>query len=120
MSLLRDSLLARDSILEERKLPCCTEEEIEGYIWDKAAPKVNPDGSQRKEEPLKLNDHGMDAMRYMVAYFDLRDPRDALIGQLLGVSFGGKTLLPNANPKEPNRYRNGQAEVLMPKWDVLG
>lgn len=71
--LLRDSLDSRDrdTLLDERKLPCSTEEEFEGYVWDTASARVNPDGSARKEEPLKMNDHGMDAMRYMVAYFDL-------------------------------------------------
>lgn len=79
ISLLRDAPVSRDALLDERKLPCSTEEEIEGYIWDTAIPKLNPDGTARREEPLKLNDHGMDAMRYMVAYFDLRDPREQII-----------------------------------------
>jgi hypothetical protein len=68
---VRDPLVHRDSSLDDRHLPCSTEEEFEGYIWDDATKKVNPDGSYKAEAPLKLNDHGMDAMRYMVAYFDL-------------------------------------------------
>lgn len=71
LMLVRDALISRDPLLDERKLPCCTEEEVEGYVWDKAVGRVNPDGSQRKEEPLKMNDHGMDGTRYIVAKFDL-------------------------------------------------
>lgn len=64
--LMRDSLVERDSLLEESKAPVCTVEEIPGYVW---APSL--DGRPNKEEPLKLNDHGADAMRYQVAYHDL-------------------------------------------------
>lgn len=63
--LLRDSLDRRDPELEERKLPCCTEEEVDGYVWDTRA-KVGV-----KEEPLKANDHGCDALRYLCAWLDL-------------------------------------------------
>ena len=65
---LRDSLVERDASLEEKKLPCSTEEEFVGYVW-------NEGGGRRKgEEPLKLHDHGMDATRYMVAYLDGLEP----------------------------------------------
>lgn len=64
--LLRDSLLGdRDPLLREHRLPCCTEEEIDGYVWDTRA------GQRRGEQPMKENDHGCDAMRYAVAYHDL-------------------------------------------------
>ena len=63
--LLRDSLLERDAALSEQRLPCCTEEEIDGYVWDTRG------GQRRGEQPLKENDHGCDAMRYAVAYHDL-------------------------------------------------
>ncbi len=64
--LLRDSLVRRDPELEEAKLPTCTEEEVEGYVWaDK----------RTKEEPVKENDHGMDSTRYMVAHKDLAGQR---------------------------------------------
>lgn len=61
--LLRDSLVARDERLVEAKKPLCTEQEIDGYVWAKAA-----DGRPVKEEPVKVDDHGCDAMRYAVAY----------------------------------------------------
>jgi phage terminase large subunit len=59
---MRDALVARDPELQRRKLPCCTVEELAGYVW---ADKTT------KEEPVKENDHGMDPMRYIVAQRDL-------------------------------------------------
>jgi phage terminase large subunit len=44
-----------DPILIESHKPTCTAEEIESYVWDDA--KV-------KEQPVKADDHGCDAMRY--------------------------------------------------------
>jgi hypothetical protein len=29
-------------------------------------------GNTAREQPLKQNDHGMDALRYMIAFFDVR------------------------------------------------
>ncbi len=58
--LFRGARIERDPELDERKLPTCTEEEFEGYIWDTRG------GRTVKEEPVKENDHGMDALRYMV------------------------------------------------------
>lgn len=63
--LLRDSLVARDERLVEAKKPLCTEQEIDGYVWAKTA-----DGRPVKEEPVKVDDHGADALRYAVAYAD--------------------------------------------------
>lgn len=61
---LRDSLIHEpDAELIESKLPFCTEEEYEGYIWAANAAGL-------KEEPVKKDDHGMDATRYLVAYVD--------------------------------------------------
>jgi phage terminase large subunit len=63
--LLRDALVSRDERLVEAKLPLCTEQEIDGYVWAKGA-----DGRPVKEEPVKVNDHGCDATRYACAYAD--------------------------------------------------
>lgn len=63
--LLRDALVSRDERLVEAKKPLCTEQEIDGYVWAKAA-----DGRPVKEEPVKVDDHGCDAMRYAVAWAD--------------------------------------------------
>lgn len=63
--LFRDALVETDEELRGRSLPTCTAEEITGYVW-----AVKP-GGLMKEEPVKENDHGMDALRYMVAERDL-------------------------------------------------
>jgi hypothetical protein len=64
---VRGALVERDPELDAVKKPACTEEEVTGYIW--AVKPGNAGGL--KEEPVKVNDHGMDAMRYMVAELDL-------------------------------------------------
>lgn len=58
---LRDSLVEKDPELDDLKKPTCTIDEITGYIWD----------DKGKEVPVKKDDHGMDATRYMVADVDL-------------------------------------------------
>ncbi|MFD5509121.1 phage terminase large subunit [Streptomyces sp. NPDC127051] len=63
--LVSGALVERDPELDEAKKPTCTEEEITSYVW-----AVKP-GGVVKEEPLKKDDHGMDAMRYMVAQRDI-------------------------------------------------
>lgn len=65
--IVRGALVDRDSELDAAKKPACTEEEITGYVW--AVKPGNKAGL--KEEPVKENDHGMDAMRYMAAERDL-------------------------------------------------
>jgi phage terminase large subunit len=62
--LMRGALVERDKALAAAKKPCCAEEEVTGYVW-----AVKP-GGELKEEPVKKDDHGMDAMRYMVAARD--------------------------------------------------
>ena len=62
--LCRDAVTERDPELEESKKPCSTLEEITEYIW------AEPSGAQQRESPVKRNDHGMDAMRYMAAHLD--------------------------------------------------
>lgn len=55
----------RDPRLIESKKPASTLEEMGGYIWAPVVP-----GRAPKEEPLKKDDHGVDAMRYFVAELD--------------------------------------------------
>lgn len=57
----RDACRSRDQSLLDISAPSCTEDEMSEYIW-------NDNG---KDEPVKKNDHGMDAMRYVVAQCDL-------------------------------------------------
>jgi phage terminase large subunit len=64
---MRDALVEIDPRLVSAKKPIATEEEITGYIWE-----ANKEGKAAKEEPLKLDDHGMDTMRYAVMYADNR------------------------------------------------
>jgi len=63
---VRGALVEIDKGLREAGKPVCTEQEMTGYVWE--PPK---DGRAPKEEPVKDNDHGADAMRYMVAERDL-------------------------------------------------
>ena len=63
--LLRRALMERDADLDAARKPCATEEEIEGYVWDTTG------GRRKGEEPVKRDDHGLDALRYAVAQHDL-------------------------------------------------
>jgi hypothetical protein len=71
--LLRGSLVDRDGELADAKRPCCTEDEFDAYVYAKGA-----DGRPVKEEPVKMNDHGMDAMRYAV--MSANAPKFEIIG----------------------------------------
>lgn len=62
--ILRDTLIEKDQSLAAKHKPTHTEEEIEGYVWKLSSVPG------RKEEPVKDNDHGADALRYMVAHLD--------------------------------------------------
>jgi phage terminase large subunit len=63
LSIMRGALVhPTDPDLLDAKRPTCTAEEIPGYVWDVAA------GKAPKEVPRKEDDHGMDAMRYLVMF----------------------------------------------------
>ncbi|MGH7774479.1 MAG: phage terminase large subunit [Candidatus Binatia bacterium] len=62
---MEDSLVERDPELDRNHKPQSLLEEIIGYVWAQTK-----DGDA-KEEPLKEDDHAMDAMRYVVAEKDL-------------------------------------------------
>lgn len=55
----------RDDSLSGEGKPTSTLEEVESYRW-----AVAREGKAAREEPVKLHDHGMDAMRYLVAHAD--------------------------------------------------
>ena len=58
--ILENSLIEYDTALEATNLPTKTEDEFSGYNRAKGKDgKYNPD-----EKPRKLNDHGMDTLRY--------------------------------------------------------
>ncbi len=65
--LVRDALHEVDEIAKRNAWPLCTEAEFPAYVW-----KRNAQGEIVKEEPQKIHDDGMDTVRYMVAYKDLR------------------------------------------------
>lgn len=62
LMIMRDACKKRDPMLIEARKPASTAEEVTGYVWNDKA---------KKEEPFKQDDHGMDALRYMVAHLDL-------------------------------------------------
>lgn len=58
----RDALVELDRELRSAGKPTCTVEELPSYVWQP------PTGDRpAKEQPLKVNDDGADALRYMVA-----------------------------------------------------
>lgn len=70
--LCQDALIERDKELSDKKKPTCGLEEIVGYIWDRGTSQAQNNGKPPKEHPVKEDDHSMDAMRYMVAFRDLK------------------------------------------------
>lgn len=70
--LCENAVIERDKLLEDTKKPTSTLDEVVGYIWDRGTVKAQNDGKPPKEQPVKEDDHGMDAMRYMVAQLDLK------------------------------------------------
>ncbi len=64
---VRDALVERDPLLDDASLPMSVTDEVGGYVW--AVKPGNAGGL--KEEPVKKDDHAMDALRYMVAERDL-------------------------------------------------
>jgi phage terminase large subunit len=54
-----------DPELQKESKPTSTLDEVEGYVWD-----LKSHEKQKGDIPVKLNDHGMDAKRYAVAFED--------------------------------------------------
>lgn len=63
--ILEDSLVEIDRELQSQYKPIRTEDEFGSYVW-----VAGKDGKPLKEEPLKIDDHGMDMTRYAVMYLD--------------------------------------------------
>ena len=67
---MRGATVEEDWRLVDEKRPTSTLDEFSAYVWnDKVA----------KDEPLKINDHGMDAMRYAAMYLDGANAGPAVI-----------------------------------------
>lgn len=62
-----NALRDRDELRVDAHQPFCFESEINEYVWPKAQ-----DGKPVKEVPVKVNDHAMDAARYLAMW--LSDP----------------------------------------------
>lgn len=65
MFFMEDSLVEPDHRLADEGRPTCTVDEFGMYIWD----------PRRPDQPLKVNDDGMDCVRYRVAECDLQETR---------------------------------------------
>jgi phage terminase large subunit len=63
--LLEDSLIERDEELAKLHHPLSIDQEFDVYSWPKAQ-----DGKPLKEVPIKMYDHGMDNLRYLVRHID--------------------------------------------------
>src|SRR3990172_3019162 len=63
---MADALVEKDQWLVDHLLPTCTEQEYAGYIWHKS-----PDG-RIQDEPVKLDDHGMDGTGFLTMFKDFK------------------------------------------------
>jgi phage terminase large subunit len=64
----RDATVETDTRLVNEKKPTSTADEFEAYIWP--THKETANARNKKETPLDRDNHGMDGMRYAVAYVD--------------------------------------------------
>lgn len=62
---MRDALIEEDPILKMKFRPLKTEDEFPAYAYPEAK-----DGKPSKEEPVDVDNHGMDAARYAVMYVE--------------------------------------------------
>lgn len=84
LHLLKGALVEPDETLMIARKPFCTEQEFSVYAWQKM-----PDGKPDKEEPQKIFDHGMDAVRYAVMYLDATQPSIQVVPKTTAV-FGSR------------------------------
>lgn len=101
--LLKGALVEPDSALMQAHKPFCTEQEFSVYAWQKMA-----DGKPNKEEPMKVSDHGMDALRYAVAYLDA-GLANLLVHPKAQVQLHGS--LNRTPPPSSRRHSNGNERV---------
>lgn len=82
--LVRDASIIIDRDLKDEGLPTSTEEEVDGYVWDKDYNRTI--NSKKDELPIDKDNHGMDAERYMVAFADdlAEDPAEFEEALMLG------------------------------------
>jgi len=72
----KDALIERDESLVEAGKPFTTVQEFDSYMWAK-----DVEGKEIKEKPVKLDDHGLDTLRYAKAYVNgLDESRAGQVG----------------------------------------
>jgi phage terminase large subunit len=69
LCVLRDSLVARDPLLDDAERPCSIVEEFDGSV-----PVKGDEVRAVKDKPMKLNDHALDALRYGTMAIDQKVP----------------------------------------------
>ena len=57
---MRDALVSVDQKLKKEFKPTCTAEEFSAYVWDE----------KKRDTPKDESNHGMDGLRYMIAYLE--------------------------------------------------
>ena len=72
--IVQDALVEIDADLVNSHKPTCTEEEFSTYVWPEGA-----SGKSLKEVPVDADNHGMDAMRYMVMYAEAKPRKRASV-----------------------------------------
>lgn len=72
--IMEDANIRKDRKLIERHHPLCTQDEVDNYVWDTGKMAVE----KYKDMPVDKYNHGMDAVRYMVAFVDniAEDPQN--------------------------------------------
>lgn len=63
--IVSDALVEVDQGLKDEYKPTCTEQEFPGYVYPQ-----KKDGRNADENPVKVDDHGMDCVRYLVMEVD--------------------------------------------------
>lgn len=69
--IMKDCLVERDEELWDAKFPTSILEEIDSYVWKKGG---------KKDEPMDLNNHGLDALRYLVTWANQFTPGGSSFG----------------------------------------
>lgn len=103
----KHSLVDRDPLLVDAKQPTCLEEEFPRYHWATAR-SLNA-GEVTLEEPVKLMDDALDALRYIVMHLD--DPRSAYCAAI-GQSTSLQTHRPMGITRAHNQRRQHGAGLI--------
>jgi hypothetical protein len=84
--IIRDSLVKEDTALSTIGKPFKTEDEFDGYSWPDNREKVKDYNQKKDEVPIDKDNHGMDMVRYAVAFVDslADDPSEFSLIETLG------------------------------------